>query len=130
MDVPKTIRDSIQQSSRWPKWIGICAGISVGIIGGLLRTTRAIPANIRPFLALGILLVFVIALVFSKRLGKGVTCPKCAAPLGAFAFMMQDTSKRKKINFCPYCAVSLDDPMPEAPTPAENVTTPDKLVWK
>jgi hypothetical protein len=34
----------------------------------------------------------------------------------------------KKINFCPWCGVSLDSPMPEAP--AENVTTPDKLVWK
>jgi len=133
MDTPRTIRDTIQHRARLPKWISISLGIGLAVIAVVARIVRRLPADTRPFLGIGVLALFVIGIIgiiFSKRLNRGVSCPKCGASLGPFAMFMADTAKLKKINFCPYCAVNLDDPMPEAPASAENVTTPDKLVWK
>jgi hypothetical protein len=60
-----------------------------------------------------------------------VRCPKCSKRLGqTIAMPVALGGKKNAPNFCPYCAVSLDDPMPQAPTPTDNVTTPDKLIWK
>ena len=59
-----------------------------------------------------------------------VTCPKCSRRLGQTIAMPVAFGGRKAPNYCPFCGVSLDEPMPQAPSPAETVTTPDKLIWK
>jgi len=60
-----------------------------------------------------------------------VKCPRCSRRLGqTIAMPVAFSGKNNAPNFCPYCAANLDDPMPGASTPGENVTTPDKLVWK
>ena len=131
MDAPKTIRDEITRRSRVPRWISIAAGVGFAAVYIALRSNAlGLPAHTARVSSLGALILFVIATTLGTRLLRKAACPKCQSPLGAFAYFMTDTPKRKKINFCPYCAVNLDDPLPEAAAPAENVTTPDKLVWK
>lgn len=81
-------------------------------------------------LALSLLLLVIAIVVTVLRRARRITCPVCGAPLGAYAFAMEDGPRHQKIDSCPNCGVNLDDPMPETPTPPEDVTTPDKLAWK
>lgn len=81
------------------------------------------------FVAFGVFFGAAIALMFFVR------CPKCGAALGQltneFGFQWLQRGKSRQIKFCPYCGVSMDEPMPEAPAAtSEDVTTPDKLTWK
>lgn len=125
------IRDEISRQARSAKWSGFGFAIAVAIAVVVLRSNllRLTP-RAGPFLVLGLALVFAISIILKMRVIRRVTCPKCKGPLGAFSSAMTDSPRVKKINFCPYCGVNLDEPMPQAPTPAEEVTTPDKLVWK
>ncbi len=118
----KTIRDFI----RHRVW-----ALSGAAVGGwlLLPLSAAIYKGHPPPVAaiIGVVL-FGSAIVF---LQFSVKCPKCSRRLGqTIAMPVAFSGKKSAPNFCPYCAVNLDDPMPGAPTPTENVTTPDKLVWK
>jgi hypothetical protein len=52
-----------------------------------------------------------------------VKCPKCLARLGRTVAMPLAFSwgSGPKINFCPYCGVNLDEPVPAARRPAESL---------
>jgi hypothetical protein len=52
-----------------------------------------------------------------------VRCPKCTAKLGRTVAMPIAFSwgSGPKINFCPYCGVNLDEPLPDAHTAAESL---------
>ena len=130
MDGTPTYRDDIQRQARPVRWIGIGITVAVVIFAVVLRDFRFLPRDIVPLVALGFLGLIVIARFANRELRRRVTCPKCTGSLGYFTSAMQDSKQAKKISFCPHCAVNLDDPMPAAPTPAETVTTPDKLIWK
>ena len=126
-----TIRDEISRQARSAKWSGFGFAIAVAIVIAVLRSNllRLTP-RAGPFLVLGLALLFGISIFLKMRVVRRVTCPKCNGPLGVFSSAMTATPRVRKINFCPYCGVNLDEPMPQAPSPAEEVTTPDKLVWK
>lgn len=139
MDTRPTIREEIRRRSRATGWIGAVVGVGFGIVGTLFGfaafAVHAQHARLPPramlYVMIGLMFLFVIAMNLVRRAAGGATnCPKCAADLRPFAFFMADIPNRKKINLCPYCGISLDDPMPEATAPTEHVTTPDKLVWK
>ena len=132
MESTRTYRQEIQRQARPVRWIGIGIGVVIAILVFGLRIYRShLPPVFGGLVALGTLVVIVIASLGSKSITRRVTCPKCKAVLGAFAYAMQDGKRWKKISFCPYCAVKLDDPMPDVELqPVENVTTPDKLIWK
>ena len=51
-----------------------------------------------------------------------VKCPKCKARLGQTIAMPLALSIRSgpKVNFCPFCGVSLDEPVPQAQSPLES----------
>jgi hypothetical protein len=131
VDAQKTIRDEIQRQARPAKWTGTAAIVLIIALAFVLRSFgRQLSPRTLSLISLGTLTAIVLARLATNALVRRVMCPKCNAILGSFASTMQDSRRAKKINFCPYCAVNLDQPMPEAPTAAENVTTPDKLVWK
>lgn len=130
MDSTPTYRDEIQRRARPVRWIGIGITVAVMIFVVVLRSFRFLPRDVVPLVAFGFVAVIVIARLANRELRRRVTCPKCKGLLGYFTSAMQDSKESKKISFCPHCAVNLDDPVPAAPAPAENVTTPDKLVWK
>jgi len=52
-----------------------------------------------------------------------VKCPKCLARLGRTVAMPLAFSwgSGPKINFCPYCGVNLDEPLPHAPSPVQSL---------
>ena len=136
MEAPRTIRDAIQRQTRLPQ-AAAAAGFALiafgtGAVLALHRSRSTHFPGIPVAMLVAGSVLFVVMLMALSVYGRRqrVNCPKCGADLGVFVYQMQDTSRTKRINFCPYCAVNLDDPMPQPPTPAENVTTPDKLVWK
>ncbi len=133
MDRPRTIRDEIKAQTD-PEETGIpWYLLSIPVVGFVV--THALGYRRYSLIGGGIflltLLVLAIALVvITLRRARRITCPVCGAPLGAYAFAMDDGPRHRKIDSCPTCGVNLDDPMPETPRPPEEVTTPDKLVWK
>lgn len=137
MDAPRTIRDQITRQTRGLPLRAAAAVFPVAAIGmgaflalGRQRSAHSPDVPVAMLVAAGVLfVVMLMALsVYAKR--QRAKCPKCGTDLGVLVYLMRDTPQRKSIKFCPYCAVNLDDPVPEAPPPADNVTTPDKLIWK
>jgi hypothetical protein len=139
MDPQRTIRDEITRSAGSQKWLAAlpaAIAVSAAGVGMFVATMRrrgvgGLPPGLVIALALGVMLVVVLmGLIITSRRARGSQCPKCGSQLSLFAYLMKDTPRMKKINFCPFCGVNLDSPMPDVPPPSENVTTPDKLVWK
>jgi hypothetical protein len=134
MDTQKTIRDEITRKSVSQRWLAVAPAVGMGVIGLFVAAMRSRAFHTHPhglvmLLPAGLMLLLALAgLIIVSRRASSLQCPKCSSPLSVFGYLMKDTPRMKKINFCPWCGVNLDSPMPEAP--AENVTTPDKLVWK
>ena len=76
-----------------------------------------------------VLVIGLIGIAATILMTTRIKCPKCGTRLGRFAARMGSTQRTRAI-YCPFCGVNLDQPLPEVQTAAENVTTPDKLVWK
>lgn len=98
-----TIRDVIRRRTRQL--------LLIGLMGWLMfPAAAALGHKNRPVMPLFIVggILFAVAVIGLQR----VRCPKCAAPLGQFAMPIA-IAWRRKINFCPYCGVSLDEPAPQ-----------------
>jgi hypothetical protein len=107
----QTIRDYIKGRVRWL--------FAVGVLGWLTFPLSQFAGRSQPvgaaLPALG-MLVFVGAIL---ALNWAVKCPRCRANLGRTIAMTVGLSwgSGPKVNFCPYCGVSLDEPR-EKQTPA------------
>jgi hypothetical protein len=107
----ETIRDHIKRRVWW------CLG--VGFAGWLLiplgaEIAKSLPERIpAATLSCGGVIVFAGAMLVMQRIVK---CPKCNAKLGRTIAMPLafNWGSGPKINFCPYCAVNLDEPLPRA----------------
>jgi hypothetical protein len=98
----ETIRDYLKRRIRW---------LMAAVVGGwlLFPLSAAVPRETRPLvLALGGIL-FGGAILAINYLIK---CPRCSAKVGQTIAMPLAFSwgSGPRINFCPYCGVSLDQP--------------------
>ena len=115
-----TIRDYIRRRVWWCLGIGF-AGWALIPFGSALAS--ALPKPILPgalsFSVVGAL-VFAGAMLVMQRIVK---CPKCLARLGRTIAMPLAFSwgSGPKIGFCPYCGVSLDEPVPGAQRPVDSL---------
>jgi len=73
-------------------------------------------------LALGLLVTVIAVVVLLRRRGQHITCPVCAAPLGFYAYAMEDGPRHNKIDSCPTCGVNLDERMPGSTEEANEAT--------
>lgn len=125
MEKPKTIRMFIKRRVWALTAVGFTSWLLFALSAALSdATTRKHPP---PVLAVCAFVLFGAAALF---LQLWVRCPKCSRRLGQTIALPVAFGGMKAPNFCPYCGVDLDTPVEKAPTPAENVTTPDKLIWK
>jgi hypothetical protein len=112
-----TIRDYIKRRVRWCLAVAVAGWLTVAIGGGLAKT---LPPGIPPFaLPLIGLVMFGGSILALQRIAK---CPKCKANLGRTIAMPLALSwgSGPKINFCPYCGVSLDEPRPVPQEPVSS----------
>jgi hypothetical protein len=111
----QTIRDYIKRRVRWL--------FGMGIVGWLMFPVSEFAGGDRGpgavSLAVVGMLVFAGAIL---ALNYFVKCPKCRANLGRTVAVPIALSfgSGPKVNFCPYCGVNLDEPMPHAPVVVES----------
>ncbi len=103
-----TIRDYIKRRVRWAMGIGIGSWVLLAIVGPLGAGGYRLAQSLLPVFAVVGAIGFggaFISIMF-------IRCPKCRASLGQSVAM--PTAMRlsgRRINFCPYCGVSLDEQM-------------------
>ena len=104
-----TIRDYIKRRARWGFGIAIAAWLVVAISGNMgFRFPGA------RFVAIGGAFGFMGAILSFLF----IRCPKCRARLGqtiAMPTALRFSRWSPQVNYCPYCGVSLDEPIPPAP---------------
>jgi hypothetical protein len=104
----ETIRQHLNRRIRWLGAAGLGGWLLVAAAAGLFSGHRS-GGPPSPLFFAGFAL-FGGAMLLIQR----VRCPKCSTPLGQIATQMAFSLFRKrKINYCPYCGVSLEEPMPE-----------------
>jgi hypothetical protein len=95
-----TIRDYIKRRVRWTMAIGLGGFILFAFGGGA--------AGVPIFAIIG-----AIGFGGAILLIGNIRCPRCRASLGqTIAMPVGMYFVSDKVNFCPYCGVSLDEPMP------------------
>ena len=99
-----TIRDVIKRRMRWLTLVAIAGWLLVGLSIQFPRNGQPPP----PLVIVGFL-VFAGALLAMQR---AVRCLKCSTPLGKIAATIAFGLWGRRVNFCPYCGVSLDEPVP------------------
>lgn len=127
MEKPRSIRDFIKLRVRILGAAAFGAWLLFALSAAL--SDSAVPKHPPPVLAIcGFVLFGVAALL----LQLWVRCPKCSRRLGQTIALPVAFGGTKAPNYCPFCGVDLDQPMPgrTEPSEADAVTTPDKLVWK
>lgn len=103
-----TIREYIKRRVRLAMGIGIGSWVLLAIVGPLGAGGYPLVQSLLPLFAIIGATGFggaIISIMF-------IRCPKCRASLGQTVAM--PTAIRlsgRQINFCPYCGVSLDEPM-------------------
>lgn len=104
----QTIRAYIKRRVRLAVAIGVCGWGVASFTGALAKNFPEGPARVfAP--AFGVLL-FGGAMLFAQR----IKCPKCKTSLRAIAVATGlGLGLRPIANYCPYCGVSLDTPMPQ-----------------
>jgi len=70
-----------------------------------LPMAKGLPGYAIPF---ALMIPFAVGMAFSATLPA---CPSCNASLYNFALRPR---KKHQVNFCPYCALRLDEPKPES----------------
>jgi len=104
----QTIRDYIKRRVRLAFAVLIAAWLAFPV--SIAATHGRGPA---PSLALLAGAVFCGVIVY---LNWFVKCPRCGARLGqTIAMPLAFSWGRRQMNFCPYCAVSLDEPVSRGP---------------
>jgi hypothetical protein len=138
---PSTIRDDVKRQAAPRRWIGLVSVVAFGvgvvaalellIVTGLaLSRQSGLLTRVQMFLVLGSALLFIVGTIAGARIARNIACPKCGERLGPFTLAMSDAPRRKKINYCPYCAVNLDDPVPKGLAQADSITMIERLIWK
>lgn len=112
----ETIRDRIKRRVRW------CMGVALGgwLVFPLATASTAAAGKPRPELMVLGFLLFGGAILALQWLVK---CPRCSQRMGQEIGMRIGLSVfRKPPNFCPYCGVSLDEPVTQAKVemPSQN----------
>ena len=103
-----TARDYLRRRKRLAIY-GQCASALVLFVGidlvSRLPFAKGLPSFAVPF---AMMVPFAVGMVFSAGL---TACPACRVSL--YNFRMRPR-KKHQVNFCPYCALRLDEPLPEA----------------
>lgn len=99
-----TIRDVIKRRVRWISLIAVAGWLLFPLSMSQVQKGHPPP----PLFFVGMLLFVgaILAIQFVVR------CPRCSAPLGQIALTIAFGWLRRRVNFCPYCGVSLDEPVP------------------
>lgn len=115
----ETIRDYIKRRVRWCFGVAIAGWLLVALGGSF---AKELPPGIPPFaLPIAGFVLFGGSILALQRIAR---CPKCKANLARTIAMPLSLSwgSGPKINFCPYCGVSLDEarPVAQPPVPSQN----------
>jgi hypothetical protein len=101
-----TIRQYIKRRVRW----AAAAGLAGWLLFVMPIWTMAHQSGAPPWAAFAGILLFGGAALVAAR----TPCPKCSARIGQeIAYRVGLPIFRKPPNFCPYCGVNLDEPMPQ-----------------
>lgn len=120
----KTFRAVLKLRARIAIGLAIGGWITIMAAGIYSGTHKRTPPS--PLAFIGFVVFFLAIIVVNWWL----RCPKCRRKVGQNIGLQVGIGGKKAPNFCPYCGVHLDDPLPAPPNPADEVTTPDKLIWK
>jgi hypothetical protein len=102
----ETIREHLIRRIRRLGAVGICGWLLFVVVPFVAADHKDPPV---PLIITGFVL-FGGAILLIQR----VKCPKCSTILGQLAVPLAFTfSQKRKINFCPYCGTSLDEPLPQ-----------------
>jgi FtsH-binding integral membrane protein len=107
----ETIRTRIKRRVRWFLAIGLLAWLSIPL---WLSVTRAREQPYVPFAAMAVFASAALGMQFFVR------CPKCKVRLGQIGVQVGIGFLKPTVNFCPYCGVSLDEPLPRAEDPVQS----------
>lgn len=112
----ETIRDVLKRRVRWCVAVG-AAGLVVFVAAPLTgMSQRAQPNPALVVLGWGL---FAAALVSLQWFAA--KCPKCSQRMGQeIAMRVALAIRRKPPNYCPYCGVSFDEPLPNTKGPVES----------
>lgn len=102
----QTIRDYVKRRVRW--------FFAVGALGWLTLPLSGVVAHEQPGTKVGVALPLLGMLVFLGAIiafNWAIRCPRCRANLGRTIAVPLGLSwgSGPKVNFCPYCGVSLDE---------------------
>jgi hypothetical protein len=112
----ETIRDVLKRRVRWCVAVG-AAGLVVFIAAPL----TAISLHGQPNPALVVLGWGLFAAALVSLQWFAAKCPKCSQRMGQeIAMRVALAIRRKPPNYCPYCGVSFDEPVPNARGPVES----------
>ena len=111
-----TIRDVLKRRVRW--CMAVVAG---GLVVFIAVPMTALGQNGQPNMMLGALGWGLFAAGLLCMQWFAAKCPKCSQKMGQeIAMRVAFAIRRKPPNFCPYCGVSFDSPLPNAKSAAEN----------
>jgi hypothetical protein len=102
-----SMRDVLKRKIRWLFAMGLGAWLMMPLGLAILHGDPQPHGNTPPLLIIVGTVVFGAAMLLIQR----VKCPKCSTPLGQIASAIAFRWHRR-INYCPYCGVSLDEPVP------------------
>jgi hypothetical protein len=106
----ETIRDFVKRRVRWFMAIGFLAWVS---IPAWMSITRDRGQPYVPFAAMAVFALAALGMQFFVR------CPRCKVRLGQIGVQVGISFLKPTVNFCPYCGVSLDEPLPRAQDPLQ-----------
>jgi len=107
----ETIRSFIKRRVRWFLAIAALAWISIPV---WLSVTRERQQPYVPFAAMAVFASAALGMQFLVR------CPRCKVRLGQIGVQVAFSFLKPTVNFCPYCGVSLDEPLPRAEDPLQS----------
>lgn len=106
----ETIRERIARRVRWTAAAAFIGWLLVASSAvAKLNTTVSVDVTL---LGAALFLGAIVSLLF-------VRCPKCLARISQTIAMPVGLSfgRRRRVNYCPFCGVHLDDPCPESGNP-------------
>jgi hypothetical protein len=112
-----TIREAIKAQAELedtgiPWYFKVAPIIPLVVVKALGYGWYSLMGNLAFFLGLFVILIALV--VFILRRAPRITCPMCGAPLGLYAYAMEDGPQHKGIDSCPTCGVNLDERIPES----------------